>query len=90
MHHFRGKLFQGDKLCLDPANVYIDYDSTGADATSNWSGYLLLKSDKEVVSGGTYTLKLEDGRAGQLRIDTLTPDDSDKVRAMFVGEGPLG
>src|ERR1035438_7121978 len=24
MHHFRGKLFQGDKLCLDPANVYID------------------------------------------------------------------
>ena len=27
---------------------------------------------------------------GQLRIDTLTADDSDKVRAMFVGEGSLG
>ena len=27
MHHFRGKLFQGEKVCLDPANVYIDYDS---------------------------------------------------------------
>jgi hypothetical protein len=90
MHHFRGKLFQGDKLCLDPANVYIDYNSTEVDVTSKWSGYLLLKSDKEVVSGGTYTLKLEDGRAGQLRIDTTTPDDSDKVRAIFVGEGPLG
>ena len=85
MHHFRGKLFQGDKLCLDPANVYIDYDST-----SNWSGYLLIKSEHDVVPGGIYTLKLEDGRAGQLRIDSLTPDESDKVRATFIGEGSLG
>ena len=90
MHHFRGKLFQGDKLCLDPANVYIDYDLTEVNPTSKWSGYLLVKSEKEVTSGGSYTLKLEDGRAGQLRIDTLTPDDSDKVRALFVGEGSLG
>ena len=89
MHHFRGKLFQGDKLCLDPANVYIDYQSE-VDVTSDWSGYLLLKSDQDVAPGGNYTLKLEDGRAGQLRIDTLAPDDSDKVRAMFVGEGSLG
>ena len=42
-----------------------------------------------MVPGGIYTLKLEDGRAGQLRIDTVAPDDSDKVRAMFVGEGSL-
>jgi len=90
MHHFRGKLYQGEKLCLDPANVYIDYDSTGASVNSEWSGYLLIKSEKDVVPGGIYTLKLEDGRAGQLRIDTLTPDDSDKVRAMFVGTGSLG
>ena len=89
MHHFRGKLFQGDKLCLDPANVYIDYDSREADATSAWSGYLLVKSEKDVVPGGIYTLKLEDGRSGELRIDKFTPDDSDKVRAMFVGAGPL-
>jgi hypothetical protein len=90
MHHFRGKLLQGEKLCLDPANVYIDYDSTELDVITKWSGYLLLKSEKDVVPGGIYTLKLEDGRAGQLRVDSLTPDDSDKVRAMFVGEGPLG
>jgi hypothetical protein len=90
MHHFRGMLFQGDKLCLDPANVYIDYDSTEVGGTPNWSGYLLVKSERDVVSGGTYTLKLVDGRAGQLRIDKIAPDDSDKVRAMFVGEGSLG
>jgi hypothetical protein len=90
MHHFRGRLFQGDKLCLDPANVYIDYHSTEADAESEWSGYLLVGSEKDVTPGGTYTLKLVDGRAGQLRIDTLTPDESEKVRALFVGEGPLG
>jgi hypothetical protein len=87
MHHFRGKLFQGDKLCLDPANTYINYDSTEVDVTSKWSGYVLVGSEKDVVCGGSYTLKLEDGRSGQLRIDTLTPDDSGKVRAMFVGEG---
>ncbi len=90
MHHFRGKLFQGDKLCLDPANVYIDYNSTKGDAASAWSGYLLVESEKDVLPGGIYTLKLEDGRAGKLRIDTLTPDESDKVRAMFVGAGSLG
>ena len=90
MHHVRGKLFQGDKLCLDPANTYIDYHSTEVDVTSKWSGYLLVKSEKDVVPGSIYTLKLEDGRAGQLRIDTVTPDDSDKFRAMFVGDGPLG
>jgi hypothetical protein len=64
MHHFRGKLFQGDKLCLDPANVYIDYNSTEVDVTSNWSGYLLVASEKDVVPGGIYTLKLEDGAGG--------------------------
>jgi hypothetical protein len=90
MHHFRGKLFQEDKLCLDPANVYIDYHSTEVDVTSNWSGYLLVKSEKDVVPGGIYTLKLEDGRAGQLRIETVTPDDSNRLRATFVGEGSLG
>jgi len=90
MHHCRGKLCQGDKLCLDPANVYIDHYSTEVEAASGWSGYLLVGSEKDVVPGGIYTLKLEDGRAGQLRIDTLTPDDSDKVRAMFVGVGSLG
>ena len=90
MHHFRGKLFQGDKLSLDPANVYIDYDSTEVDVTSKWPGHLLVGSNKEVVPGGSYTLKLEDGRAGQLRIDTVTLDDSDKIRAILVGEGPLG
>jgi hypothetical protein len=90
MHHFRGKLFQGEKVCLDPANVYIDYDSREVQVTSDWSGYLVLKSEKDVVPGGMYTLKLEDGRTGQLRIDALAPDDSDKFQAMFVGEGALG
>jgi len=89
MHHYRGKLFQGDKLRLDPANVYVDYRSTEGDAVSGWSGYFLLESENDVVPGGAYTLKLEDGRAGELRIDTVAPDDSSKVRAMFVGKGSL-
>jgi len=89
MHHYRGMLFQGDKVRLDPANVYIDFGSTGADTASEWNGYLLVRSDKDVVPGETYTLRLEDGRSGELRIDTFAPDDSDKVRALFVGQGSM-
>ena len=89
MHHYRGKLIQGDKIRLDPANVYIDFDPTGADTASGWTGYLLVGSDKDVVPGETYTLQLEDGRSGELRIDRFAPDDSDKVRALFVGQGPM-
>ena len=89
MHHCRGKLFQGDKVRLDPANVYVDFRSTGADTASGWTGYLLVGSDKDVVPGDTYTLKLEDGRSGELRIDAFAPDDSDKVRALFVGQGSM-
>ncbi len=89
MHHYRGKLFQGDKVRLDPANVYIDFGSTGSDPASEWTGYLLVGSDKDLVVGDTYTLKLEDGRSGELRIDTFAPDDSDKVRAMFIGQGSV-
>ena len=89
MHHYRGKLFQGDKVRLDPANVYIDFGSTGPDTASGWTGYLLVGSDKDVVLGETYTLKLEDGRSGELRIDNFAPDDSDKLRALFVGQGPM-
>jgi hypothetical protein len=89
MHHYRGKLLQGDKVRLDPANVYIDFRSTGVDPASGWTGYLLVGSDKDVVPGETYTLQLEDGRSGELRIDTFAPDDSDKLRALFVGQGPM-
>jgi hypothetical protein len=89
MHHYRGKLLQGGKIRLDPANVYIDFDSTGADTASGWTGYLLVGSDKDVVPGETYALQLVDGRSGELRIDSFAPDDSGKVRALFVGQGPM-
>ena len=50
---------------------------------------MLVATDKDVVPGETYTLRLEDGRSGELRIDSFAPDDSDKVRALFVGQGPM-
>jgi hypothetical protein len=89
MHHFRGKLLQGAETRLDPANVYIQYRTTEGDQGQGWYGYLLVASETDVESGGTYTLMLTDGRSGQLLIDTVAPDDSCKVRATFFGEGPL-
>ncbi len=73
MHHYRGRLFQADKVRLDPANVYIDSRSTTVDAGSGWSGYLLVASENEVVRGGTYTLKLEDGRTGAVSDRNVRP-----------------
>jgi hypothetical protein len=89
MHHYRGKLYQGDKIHLDPANVYIDFSSTATDTDPEWSGYLLVASEKAVAQGASYTLKLEDGRSGELRISSFDPDDSDKFRALFAGAGSL-
>jgi hypothetical protein len=90
MHHFRGTLLQGVETRLDPANVYIQYHTTEGDQGQGWYGYLLVASETDVVSGGTYTLNLTDGRSGQLRIDTVSPDESGNVRATFFGEGSLG
>jgi hypothetical protein len=89
MHHFRGKLLQGDRTRLDPANVYMDYHPTGDGAAEGWDGYLLVESETAVEPGGAYTLRLVDGRSGALRISAVAPDDSGKVRATFVGEGDL-
>ncbi len=90
MHHFRGKLYQGAESRLDPANIYIQYRTTEGEQGQGWYGYLQVDSETDVEPGGTYTLKLMDGRAGQLRIDTVSPDESGKVRATFFGEGSLG
>ena len=90
MHHFRGKLLQGVETRLDPANVYIQYRTREGGQGQGWYGYLLVAAETDVESGGTYTLKLMDGRSGQLRIDTISPDESGKVRATFFGEGSLG
>ncbi len=89
MHHFRGKLFQGDKLCLDPANVYVDYHAEESEGPSAWSGYLLIESEKDILPGNIYMLQLVDGRTGKLRIDSLASEDSENLRAMFVGQGIL-
>jgi hypothetical protein len=90
MHHFRGTLWKGDQVRLDPANVYIDYHALEASSGEQWDGYLVVASEKDVEPGGTYSLRLVDGRAGTLRITDISLDESEKVRANFVGEGPLG
>jgi hypothetical protein len=89
MHHFRGKLLMGDRTILDPANLYIEYHTHESAAAHAWEGYLLVESENELKSGGTYTLRLADGRAGMLRVDQTSAEESGKFRAKFVGEGPL-
>jgi len=89
MHHFRGKLFRGDQVHLDPANVYIQYHATEGGPGQAWYGYLLVDSEADVERGGTYTLRLVDGRAGTLRVDAVSPDPTRKVRATFVGDDSL-
>jgi hypothetical protein len=89
MHSYRGQLLAGGQIRVDPASVFIQFHSHADDAASSWYGYLLLKSEKEVELGGTYVLRLEDGRSGSLRVDELDAEASGKIRAIFVGEGEL-
>jgi hypothetical protein len=90
MHHFRGKVRDGDRVHLDPANVYIQFlHPTATGPAHGWNGYLLVASESDLEPGGSYTLALVDGRSGSFRVDHLDPDDSGKFRAYFVGEGPL-
>jgi hypothetical protein len=91
MHHYRGKLLEGDAPRLDPANIYVQFDHpTAQGPVEGWRGYLLIASETDVKPGLMYQLRLEDGRAGRLVIDKLDPDESGKFRAYFVGHGPLG
>ena len=56
MHHLRGKLREGDEVRLDPANVYIHFQSAKAGGqVMGWYGYLLVASEGE-VEPGTYSL----------------------------------
>ena len=90
MHHFRGRLLEGDQVRLDPANVYILFHhATASGADPDWHGYLLIDPKSDLKSGYTYTLTLTDGRCGSLRIDSLAPDEDGKFLAIFIGESPL-
>ena len=89
MHHFRGKLLDGDQTRLDPADVYLQFHATPGDQGQGWYGYLLVASKTTVEPGVAYALQLADGRSGQLRIDHVSPDASGNIRAMFVGDGLL-
>lgn len=91
MHHYRGRLLEGDAPRLDPANVYVQFDHpTATGPVEGWRGYLLVDEEADVEPGRSYALKLVDGRSGGLVVDRVDADDSGKFRAFFVGDGPLG
>ena len=91
MHHFRGRLLEGDRVRLDPANVYIQFHhATASGPDPGWHGYLLIDSGSDLEPGSSFTLTLTDGRCGSLRIDSLAPEEDGKCRAIFIGESPLG
>lgn len=91
MHHFRGRLLDGSEPCLSPANVYIEYLGVQDGTKPNWNGYLVVSEEDAVRPGVMYTLVLEDGRAGDLAIDHVSPDADvpGRFRAVFAGESPL-
>jgi hypothetical protein len=89
MNHFRGRLLDGGEVRLDPADVFIQVHGRQDGAVTRWNGYLRLKPDAGLEPGDAFTLRLEDGRAGELRIDHVDPDGPDRLRAVFDGVGPL-
>jgi hypothetical protein len=68
--------------------VQFHHAEPGADGPG-WYGYLVVASEADVAPGASYTLKLADGRSGDLQVERIAPDDSGKFRAYFYGDGPL-
>jgi hypothetical protein len=90
MHCFRGTLKVGGRPRPGPARAFVQFREAAGGGGAGWYGYLLVGSEGEVEPGGPYTLHLEDGRAGAIRVDAVTPEGSGRYRAVFVGVGPLG
>lgn len=82
---------EGTQVQLDPVSALIQFHHTAASNNNepSWYGYLQIRSETDIALGNSYTLHLEDGRSGTLRIDEICADSPGKLRAIFVGNGPL-
>jgi hypothetical protein len=89
MNHFRGKLLDGEKVFVEPLNVYIQFHPSTTGSRSGWYGYFLLPEGVKVAPGSDYRLILADGRTGDLKVEELSEDETGRPRAMFVGDGDL-
>jgi hypothetical protein len=88
VHCFRGTLREGGRIRLDHTGAFVQFRDAAGDE-KGWYGYLLVGAAGDVEPGGPYTLHLEDGRAGTIRVEAVTAEPSGRFRAVFVGVGPL-
>jgi hypothetical protein len=65
--HFYGTIFEGERVVA--FEVEGDYRvSTRRGGEQHWEGNLSVPRDAAVHDGGTYTLRLDDGREGEILV----------------------
>jgi len=70
MDHFRGTLFEGDRVLLDSVEGYLAFHEN-KEGRRRWFGLIDLPSDQQalVLPGVRYRLALDDGRDGFIYAD---------------------
>jgi hypothetical protein len=95
MHYLaaRGHVYLEDTDLFGATEVAVDLD-VAADrlpklpngAPPRWCGSFALPKGKDIILGGPYTLRLDDGTTGEIDVIARCPG----AVAHFLGSGPLG
>ena len=87
MDRFRGKLMDGDRSCSTRSKVtHRIKEGPGA---QEWRGEFWLPESSPVQPGGRYCLIRDDGRAGELIVESSGPDATGVHVAVFEGNSRL-
>ncbi len=81
-----GKVQQGDTTIADDLEVWL---AKSGDGETDWNGSFELPPGAHVDTGGTYSLALEDGRAGSITITNVGADDAQPHQVGFRGASAL-
>jgi hypothetical protein len=83
MERFRGKLMDGDRVLFDEIEGSISIrEGTGL---QQWRGRFWLPDGAQVRPGDRYCLIRDDGRAGELTVESSWPGASGGHIAVFEG-----
>ena len=83
MHHFRGKLLDGNRVHLSPANAYVHFNEHATSGpVRHWNGYVLVDSETALDPGGLDSRGLDSRRLdpGGLHSPRLHPGGLDPGR----------
>jgi hypothetical protein len=87
MKYIRCKLLDGDNVIAEDIDVLLEETQT---ILRSWRGRFELPITKNLKSGSSFKIMLEDGRSGEIIIlDIKIISQSNNQLVRFTGTGPL-